>query len=86
VDSASAGPGWSIGNQPSAILPARCSIGEVLPERLVLDLVPTEANAESVLALREQVDLGDLLGDQYCQRWGRIRIEVTSSNDVSAAR
>ena len=43
---------------------APAAIGEVGAERLVLDRVPTEADAEPEPAVGEQIDLGGLLGDE----------------------
>jgi hypothetical protein len=57
-----------LGPQPAQqldlLLDPAASGGEVLAERLVLDLVPAEPDAEPELAAGQQVDLRGLLGDE----------------------
>ena len=58
----------ALGEQPTQqvdlLLHAHAAVGEVLAERFVLDRVPAEPDAQAEVALREQVDLDGLLGDE----------------------
>ena len=50
--------------QLDLLLEAAAAVREVLAERLVLDEVPADPEAEPELPVRQQVDLGRLLGEQ----------------------
>ena len=51
-------------HQLDLLLEAAAAVREVLAERLVLDEVPADAEAEPELPVRQQVDLGRLLREQ----------------------
>ncbi len=62
---------------------ALSAIGEARTERLELELVPTDANAEPQTATTQHVDLGGLLREQQAAwRCGAIRIPVLISSVV----
>lgn len=50
----------------------------ILVERLVLDMVPADADTQPDLSATQDVDLGGLLGDQAGPRCGRISTPLQS--------
>ena len=86
-------PSWvtvRLGQQPAQqrdlLVHPPPAVGERLAERLVLDGVPADADAEPEAAVGQQVDLGGLLGDERGLALGQDDDPGDQLERVNAAR